>query len=172
MLQARVQRLGDASVLLCRGRIVFGEAYRTLRTAALKEGHVTLLVLDLAHVDRIDAGGLGVLLSLQKWATANGIRFKLMNVMNGVERILELTALDRVFEFCSVLDWFCLLHRAAEIVSRVAVNDALSCAASRASATCIRISSSCFNRELGLSLEAFSIHSRNLPALHDNEGLS
>jgi hypothetical protein len=70
-------------------------------------------VLDLAHVDGIDACGLGVLLGVREWARANAIRFKLMNAMNKVERILELTRLDRVFEFCSVRDWLFLLHRAA-----------------------------------------------------------
>jgi hypothetical protein len=45
--------------------------------------------------------------------SANTIRFKLMNVMNKVEGILEPTALDRVFEFCSVLDLLSLQHRVA-----------------------------------------------------------
>jgi hypothetical protein len=35
--------------------------------------------------------------------------FGLMNVMNQVEHVLELTTLDRVFEFCSVRDKFHLL---------------------------------------------------------------
>jgi hypothetical protein len=41
-----------------------------------------------------------------------------MNVTNQVERILELTKLDRVFEFCSVEDMFQLLHFAAAIAPR------------------------------------------------------
>jgi anti-anti-sigma factor len=112
MLQATVQQLGDASILCCRGRLVIGEAYATLRDTAVSQGHVNLLVLDLAHVDRIDAGGLGVLLAVREWARAHAITFKLMNVMNRVERMLQLTALDRVFEVCSVQDLLCLLHRA------------------------------------------------------------
>ena len=72
-----------------------------------------MLVLDLAQVDRIDAGGLGVLLGLREWARSNAIRLRLMNVMNQVEQVLELTKLDRVFEFCSVRDIFHLLHPAA-----------------------------------------------------------
>jgi len=55
----------------------------------------------------------GVLLEVRERARANAVRFKLMNVMDKVERILELTALDRVFEFCSVLDLLSLQHRAA-----------------------------------------------------------
>ena len=113
MLRATVQQLGDVSVLCCRGRIVTGEAYSTLRDTAMSQGQARLLVLDLAGVDHVDAGGLGVLLGLREWTRANAIRFKLMNVMNRVEQILELTALDRVFEFCSARDMLCLLHRAA-----------------------------------------------------------
>jgi len=100
MLQNTVQQIEDATVLCCRGRLIIGEAYATLREAAMSQGHVSLLVLDLAQVDCIDAGGLGVLLGVRKWAQDNGISFKLMNVTNRIEQILELTALDRVFEFC------------------------------------------------------------------------
>jgi anti-anti-sigma factor len=111
MLQVIVQQLENASVLCCRGRIVTGEAYATLHNTAIGQGHARLLVLDLARVDRIDAGGLGVLLRVREWAQAIAISFKLMNVMKSVEQILELTALDRVFQFCSVRDLLCLLHR-------------------------------------------------------------
>ena len=113
MLRATVQQLGDVSVLCCGGRIVTGEAYAILRDAAMSQGHARFLVLDLAGVDGIDAGGLGVLLGLREWARDSAIRFKLMNVMSRVEQILKLTALDRVFEFCSARDLMCLLHRAA-----------------------------------------------------------
>jgi len=112
MLEVVVQQLEDAAVLCCRGRIVVGQAYTILRDTAISQGHASLLVLDLAQVDRIDAGGLGILLSIREWARANAISFKLMNVMNCVEQLLKLTALDRVFEFCAVPDLLCLLHHA------------------------------------------------------------
>jgi anti-sigma B factor antagonist len=117
MLTADVQELGDASVLRCQGRIVVGEACSILRSAALSQRHTRTLVLDLARVDRIDAGGLGVLLGLQEWARSGSIVFKLMNVTKKLEEVLELTRLQCVFEFCSVRDLFCLLHRAASASS-------------------------------------------------------
>ncbi len=110
MLIATAQKLGDSTVLRCQGRIVIGAAYRILRSAVLRQTHTRTLVLDLAQVERIDAGGLGVLLGLREWAYSHAIRFQLMNVMNQVELVLELTKLDRVFEFCSVHDMFDLLH--------------------------------------------------------------
>ena len=116
MLNATVQKLKDTTVLRCQGRIVIGDAYTILRNAVFSQTHTTTLVLDLAQVDRIDAGGLGVLLGLRKWAHSNAIRLRLMNVMNQVEQVLELTKLDCVFEFCSLRDMFCLLHPAAATV--------------------------------------------------------
>jgi hypothetical protein len=41
-----------------------------------------------------------------------------MNVINQVEHVLELTKLDRVFEFCSVEDMLELLNFAAAIAPR------------------------------------------------------
>ncbi len=118
MLNATAQKLADSTVLRCQGRIVIGDAYAILRNAVLRQTHTRTLILDLAQVDRIDAGGLGVLLGLREWACSHAIRFQLMNVTNQVEHVLELTKLDRVLEFCSVEDMLQLLHFAAAIAPR------------------------------------------------------
>ena len=119
MLNATAQKLGDSTVLRCQGRIVIGDAYAILRNAGLRQTHIRTLILDLARVYRIDAGGLGVLLGLREWACSQAIRFQLMNVTNQVEHVLELTKLDRVFEFSSVEDMFQLLYCAAAIAPRL-----------------------------------------------------
>ena len=117
MLTLTVQQLGDTSVLCCKGRIVIGGAYSSLRNAVLSQTEARMVFLDMAQVDRIDAGGLGVLLVLREWTRSRAIRFKLMNVTKNVDQLLELTNLQRVFEFCSVPEMLCLLHRAASIPS-------------------------------------------------------
>jgi len=117
MLKITIQKLGDTSVLRCHGRIVAGDAGSILRSAVLSQRQTTMLVIDLARVDRIDAGGLGVLLGLRETARSRAIMFKLMNATKRIEEILELTHLQRVFEFCSVREIFCLMHRAASIAS-------------------------------------------------------
>src|SRR5271169_1737432 len=104
MLKATVQKIRDTTIVRCQGRIIVGENFATLRDAVLKHSSAAMVVLDLAGVKRIDAGGLGVLLGLRKWAESNAVRFKLMNVMPKVERLLKLTKLDRVFEFWSLRD--------------------------------------------------------------------
>lgn len=114
MLKLTVQKLGDAAVLHCQGQIVAGDC-SILCNAILSQRHIRMLVLNLARVDRIDAGGLGVLLGLREWARSDAIRFRLMNVTKMVEEILELTHLERVFESCSIRELFCLLHRAASL---------------------------------------------------------
>src|SRR5260370_3848700 len=118
MLNATAQKLGDSTVLRCQGRIVLGDAYAILRNAVLRQTHTRTVILDLAQVDRIDAGGLGVLLGLREWAYSHAVRFQLMNVINQVEHVLELTKLDRVLEFCSVEDMLQLLKLAAAIAPR------------------------------------------------------
>ena len=118
MLNATAQKLGDSTVLRCQGRIVIGDAYAILRDTVFGQTDTRTLILDLAQVDRIDAGGLGVLLGLREWACSHAIRFQLMNVTNQVEHVLELTKLDRVLEFCSVEDMLQLLHCAAVTVPR------------------------------------------------------
>ena len=115
MLKITVQKLGDASILRCHGRIVAGDAGSILRNAVLNQ--TRMLVIDLARVDGIDAGGLGVLLGLRELAQSRAITFKLMNATQRVEEILEITHLRAVFEFCSVRELFCLLHRAASLPS-------------------------------------------------------
>ena len=117
MLTVKVQKLREATIFHLRGRVVIGNACSILQNAVFRQAHTRMLVLDLAEVDRIDAGSLGVLLGLREWAHSKGILFKLMNVMNNVERVFELTRLDRVFESCSVQDLLCLLHRAAAMPS-------------------------------------------------------
>jgi anti-sigma B factor antagonist len=117
MLKITIQRLGDTSVLRCHGRIVAGDAGSILRKAVFSQRYTRTIVIDLAWVERIDAGGLGVLLGLRESARSNAIMFKLMNATKRVEEILELTHLRGVFEFCSVRELLCLLHRAASVPS-------------------------------------------------------
>ena len=93
MLSATAQKLGDRTVLRCQGRIVLGDAYAILRNAVLIQTHIRTLILDLAQVDRIDAGGLGVLLALRELAYSHAIGFQLMNVINQVEHVEDMLQL-------------------------------------------------------------------------------
>ena len=121
MLEVSVQRLGDATVLHLAGRLVRGEDSSSLRGIALRQADARTIVLNLAEVERMDAFGLGVLLGLREWAHSRGTMLKLMNTVGQVDRVLRLTRLDRVFEFCSVRELFCLMHRAGAAARQAAV---------------------------------------------------
>jgi anti-anti-sigma factor len=109
MLKATAHKFRDITIVRCKGRIVVGEPFAILHDAVRTQNSAGTVVLDLARVNRIDAGGVGFLLALREWAEANAIRFKLMNTIHNVDRVIKLTKLDHVFEFWSVRDMFRLV---------------------------------------------------------------
>jgi anti-anti-sigma factor len=92
-----------------------------LRDAVLSQSDGDAIVLNLGQVDAIDAYGIGMLLRLQESARSRGTVFKLMNTVHQVHRVLLVTGLDRAFEFCSVPELLCLMHRASERPTQAAV---------------------------------------------------
>jgi anti-anti-sigma factor len=111
MLGLTIQNLGDVTIIRCKGRITFAYA-DMLRIAVLKQQRVRVVVLDLGEVSAVDAAGIGILVSLRKWARTNGKTLKLMNLAPNVEDLLELTNLRSAFEICSVPEMLGLLCRA------------------------------------------------------------
>jgi len=93
-----------------QGQIVNGGT-ETLRRAVHSQSDVSTIVLDLAQVSTVDAGGLGVMLELREQVQSNGIGFKLMNVSKPVSRVLEVTHLDSVFEVTSGVEFFPAVSR-------------------------------------------------------------
>jgi len=67
MVVVKTHHFGDVRILQCAGRITCGCA-DTFRIAVLRQPRVPLVVLDFAAVSRIDAAGLGILVSLHTWA--------------------------------------------------------------------------------------------------------
>ncbi len=112
MLTLTIHNLGDVTVFRCAGRITTGSV-DALRNAVLNHPHTPIAVLDLAGVSFVDAAGLGILVSLRKWADAAGTKLKLMNLVPRVEALLELTNLSSAFEVCPVYEMLDLLCRAA-----------------------------------------------------------
>ena len=115
------EQIGDVAVLQCAGRIVHGQARSFLKDAVTRLSRLRVVVLDLSEVEMVDAGGLGVLVSLHNWACAKGIQLKLVNPSKLVRQMLELTRLTSVLHISSVEDViqiFCNSHRAIENVDR------------------------------------------------------
>ena len=110
MLKVHARNLGNVAFLCMQGQIVTGET-ETLRNAVRFQSDVSVVVLDLARVSTVDAGGLGVMLALREQAQSKGIGFKLMNVSKLVGRVLEITRLDSVFEVTSEVELFPAVSR-------------------------------------------------------------
>ena len=94
MLTVTVENFDEMMVVRCLGRIVCGYDTVLLCSAAQQVGRN--VVLDLTHVDAIDAAGIGALVSLQ----AAGVYLKLLNPAQQVREVLKVTKLDSIFEIC------------------------------------------------------------------------
>jgi anti-anti-sigma factor len=110
MLKVHAKNLGTVAVLCLQGRIVNGET-EILRNAVHSLSEVSAVIIDLARVTTVDAGGLGVMLELREQVQLKGIGFKLMNVSKAVGRVLEVTRLDSVFEVTSGVEFFPAVSR-------------------------------------------------------------
>ncbi len=98
MLLVIIERVGEAVVLRCVGRIVAGEEVTSLRRTTLSQAGCKVLVLDLAKVDNIDGAGMGLLAFLHSWTRAAGNKLQLRNPSAHVREVLQLTNLDSVLE--------------------------------------------------------------------------
>jgi anti-anti-sigma factor len=96
MLNVAVETAGETTILRCTGRIVTGDETRILRQAVLAQRDKSRLVIDLRHVNAIDAGGVGLLLELREWARSIRIQLRLVNLTTRVQQVLEATKLGPV----------------------------------------------------------------------------
>ena len=94
MLNVTVEDKNDIVVLHCTGRIVRGE--ETVLLCVASQHHGQTVVVDFGGVDRIDAAGIGLLVSLQ----AAGIYLRLISPNQNVREILRVTHLESIFEVC------------------------------------------------------------------------
>src|SRR5258707_3679205 len=96
MLRVHAKNLGSVAILCLQGRMVRGEN-AALRNAVHSQSDVSAVVLDLARISTIDAGGLGVMLELREQTQSKGIAVKLINVTKLVSRLFGITRLNYVF---------------------------------------------------------------------------
>ena len=100
MLGVMSENRGNTAILRCSGRIVAGEEAWTLYNTVISEQGKRVVVLDLTAVSRVDAGGLGVLVSLRRWARIAGVKLQLIP-SRAVQELLDLTGLGFALEICS-----------------------------------------------------------------------
>jgi anti-anti-sigma factor len=119
-LQYQVESLQDVTIVNCSGRMVRGAALDQFRRRIEQIERLRVLVLDVSEVDHLDAGGLGTLLLVRRWATQKSARMKLVNPPVFFRRLLEATNLTSVFEVSSLKEALSIL-RTRECPPRFAV---------------------------------------------------
>jgi anti-anti-sigma factor len=119
-LKFQVECLQDVAVVNCSGRMVRGVALDEFRLRIERLERVRMLVLDVSEVDHLDAGGLGTLLLVRRWAMRNSVRMKLVNPPVFFRSLLEATHLTSLFEISSLKEAICIL-RSKESSPRFAV---------------------------------------------------
>ncbi len=97
MLGVMTENRGYTTILRCSGRIVAGEEAWALYNNVISQQGKRVVVLDFTRVSRIDAGGLGVLASLERWARSSGVRLQIIP-SQAVQELLDLTGLASQFE--------------------------------------------------------------------------
>ena len=105
MLKVNTKNLGTVKVLCLEGQIINGDT-DTLRRAVQALSGASDVILELSNVTIVDAHGLGVLLQLREQTLASGFRFELMNVNRPLNRILEITRLNTVFDIKPRVQFF------------------------------------------------------------------
>ena len=119
-LQFQVESLQGVAVVHCSGRMVRGAALDEFRRRIEQLDRVRMLVVDVSDVEQLDAGGLGTLLLVRRWATQKAAKMKLVNPPAFFRRVLEATHLTSVFEISSLKEALCIL-RSQERPARFAV---------------------------------------------------
>lgn len=87
------------AILACHGRIMFGDEANLLRSV-LRDVLATnrKVVVDLADVNHLDSGGLGMLVGVRSTAKADGAEIKLCGMGQRLRDVLQITKLATVFD--------------------------------------------------------------------------
>ena len=109
MLSVHMENIGEMAVIECAGRIVRSEDAFELREAVNLQSDAQIIVLDLSEVTFIAAGGLGMLVFLQRWAHDHDIRLKLFNPRQSVRDRLEHASSMREFDIATLDEMMALL---------------------------------------------------------------
>lgn len=99
-LRLTVRYRADTAIIVCVGRLVYGEESAGLRARVkglIAQGAMSV-ILDLAGVTYLDSGALGVLTGLQMSARQANCHFRLVNLTPRTAKLLQTTNLTDFFD--------------------------------------------------------------------------
>jgi anti-anti-sigma regulatory factor len=102
MLDLTIENVAGVAVIHYTGSVVRSCAAYQLRNAVTSQQAARAIVLDMADVQEVEGGGLGMLVFLQRWARDQGIPFKLFNPSRHTREKLEAAGSIAEVEIASV----------------------------------------------------------------------
>lgn len=84
MLDVHIERFDEIAVVVCKGRIVQSEDVFKFRDFVLAQEGASVVALDLAEVEALGGGGLGMLAYLRHWADDHRIQLNLISPSTAV----------------------------------------------------------------------------------------
>jgi anti-anti-sigma regulatory factor len=114
MLRIQAERFGDVAVIYCEGRIVQDQAAFRLRDAVRRERSARVIVVDLSDIESLESGGLGMLLSLQKWTLEREIIFRVYDPPARVRQSLERFGKTMPVKIAGMMEMVALLSEHAD----------------------------------------------------------
>ena len=97
VLTFEIDRDGDAAVVRCHGRLVFGTAEELYQAVKPLLPETTVVVIDLADLTYVDSMGLGTLVRLYSSSRQVGCEFKLLHLGKQLRNLLKMTNLLSLF---------------------------------------------------------------------------
>jgi anti-anti-sigma regulatory factor len=110
MFGVRKEKIGDVSVILCKGRMIGGEAAFKLGEEVGRQGNDRVILLDFSELVSLGGEVLVMLVALQVWTRGLGIQFRLFDPPLGVRQSLSRLRPTVEFEIASIDDVLSLLH--------------------------------------------------------------
>jgi anti-sigma B factor antagonist len=99
-MEIHTRTVGDVHILDISGKIVLGEATRTIRQTIsdLLVNGGRKIVLNLKDVNYVDSSGIGELVRTYTSVTREGKQLKLLNLTKKIRELLVITKLLTVFQ--------------------------------------------------------------------------
>jgi anti-anti-sigma regulatory factor len=110
MFVVHKEKIGDVAVILCKGKMVGGDAAFELGEEVKRQENSRVVLLDLSELVSLGGEVMVMLVVLQAWTRGLGIQFKLFDPPPSLWQSLRRLRPTVEFEIASIDDVLSLLH--------------------------------------------------------------